>query len=82
MKSMSISKDLRRQILNPSYKSIRITKTPREWVLETISERWLELLSLDDVVLHGSNQPPKLDLQPFLFNALLSYNYNLTRGKA
>ena len=39
MKSMSISKDLRRRILNPSYKSIRITKTPREWVLETISDR-------------------------------------------
>ena len=39
MKSMGIGKDLRRRILTPSYKSIRITKTPQEWILQTITER-------------------------------------------
>ncbi|KAM0799242.1 hypothetical protein BDR22DRAFT_822549 [Usnea florida] len=52
MKSMGIGKDLRRRILTPSYKSIRITKTPQEWILQTITE------SLDDIVQHGPDKPP------------------------
>ncbi|KAM0795268.1 hypothetical protein BDR22DRAFT_977122 [Usnea florida] len=54
MRTMGASKELRTRIMIPEYQNIRLIKTPMAWVLQTMKERWLELMNMDNYVLGRS----------------------------
>ncbi|CAD6583438.1 MAG: hypothetical protein ASARMPRED_001322 [Alectoria sarmentosa] len=56
MRTMGVRKVLRNRIMTPGFESIRLTKTPQVWVLQTFKERWFELKDLDHIVLGRRGQ--------------------------
>ena len=50
LRAMGIRKSTRDGILNPKFKSLRLSQTARFWVLETLEDGWDVLMSADQAV--------------------------------
>lgn len=50
LKSRGIRKRVRMGILNPEYDDIRLTKSAKDWALETIEDGWIFLTGMDKTV--------------------------------